>query len=227
MSTPTDFVDMDLSRRGVGKDGMIDPIAARRAAAANLDRMGRQRERLEDQVATAAQELEKLRQRQQNIEEQKRSLEEIRAVQQEFLREKKKLGQKLDQSLVLLEKEELRITKLGELYRESRALFEGLTNELELLDEDGWREEQFEDDLIKSHDRLKALRQEFTRGIGKLDTLGWTPEGTDPEEGFESVERGFLGWMKIGVAIGLPIALLMGLTAFCVVSLLKHLAGPL
>lgn len=224
MSNPTDFVDLDLTRRNVGKDGMIDPMAARRAAAANLDRMGRQRERLEDQVATAAQELERLRQRQQDIETQKKTLEEIRSIQQDFLREKKKLAQRLDQSLVLLEKEEVRVSRLSELYRDSRVLFDGLNGELELLDEESWREEAFEEDLVKSNDRLKALRKEFAKGLARLDALGWTPETAEAGEEELLDDRGFFHWMKIGFAIGLPIALLLALAAISVVSLLNHFA---
>lgn len=225
MSNHTDFVDLDLARRTVGKDGVIDPIAARRAAASNLDRMSKQRERLEDQVATAAQELERLRQRQEDIARQKKTLEEIRALQQSFLTEKQKLSLKLQQSLALLEKEDIRVTRLTELYQDSRRNFEVLVEELTGLDEQEWREEYFDEDLQQAYDQLKALSADFGKGLARLDALGWTPGAeTEAEVAEPETERGFLGWMKIGVAIAIPLAFFLLLAALSLVSLLQHLS---
>ncbi|MCC5847024.1 MAG: hypothetical protein JJU29_02940 [Verrucomicrobia bacterium] len=225
MSRHTDFVDEDLTRRTVGVDGMIDPIAARRAAESNLERMSRQRDRLEDQVATTAQELERLRQRRENLEAQKKSLEEIRALQADFLKEKKSIGQRLHQSQVLLEKEEIRTARLTDLYTDSRSIFAGLQDRLEELDENEWEEENFDEDLARAHDQLKGLKMEFNKTLARLDALGWTPEAAAASEAEDEVvdERGFTGWMLVGLAVGLPIALLLGATAILVVYLLTYL----
>lgn len=223
MSRRTDFVDEDLTRRSVGADGMIDPIAARRAAESNLEKMSRQRDRLEDQVATTAQELERLRQRRENLESQRKNLEEIRKIQGEFLEEKKSLGQRLHQSLVLLEKEEVRIARLSDLYTDSRAIFSRLTDRLEALEDGGWTEEDFEDELTRANDQLKGLKLEFSKTVARLDALGWTPdtEASEEEDVLETT-RGFADWMVVGLAVGLPIALLLGCTALFVVYVLTN-----
>ncbi len=225
MSRHTDFVDEDLTRRNVGTDGMIDPIAARRAAESNLERMSRQRDRLEDQVATTAQELERLRQRRENLEAQKKSLEEIRALQADFLKEKKSIAQRLHQSQVLLEKEEIRTARLTDLYTDSRSIFASLEDRLDELDENQWEEESFDEDLARAHDQLKGLKMEFNKTLARLDALGWTPETAAASEAEDEivVDRGFAGWMLVGFAVGLPIALLLGATAFLVVYLLTYL----
>lgn len=221
----TDFVDEDLTRRSVGPDGLIDPIAARRAAASNLEKMSRQRDRLEDQVATTAQELERLRQKQENLEAQKKTLEEVRRLQAEFLRERKTLAQRVHQSLVLLEKEELRVARLTDLYSDSRKIFSRLEERIDELDESEWSEQDFDEDLTRAHDQLKGLKLEFNKSIARLDALGWTPdEAAEAEE--EAVtslrDRGFGGWMLVGLAVGIPVALLLGLTAVFVYYLLTN-----
>lgn len=224
----TDFVDEDLTRRSVGPDGLIDPVAARRAAASNLERMSRQRDRLEDQVATTAQELERLRQRQENLEDQKKTLEEIRRLQADFLRERKSLAQRVHQSLVLLEKEEVRVARLTDLYADSRKIFARLEERIDALDESEWSEEDFDEDLTRAHDLLKGLKMEFNKTVARLDALGWIPEEAAGETGAAEpvTGRGFGGWMLVGLAVGIPVALLFGVTAVFVYYLLTNvLAG--
>lgn len=222
MGKHTDFIDDDLSGSvGVGPDGMIDPIAARRAQSSNLNRMTEQRERLEDQVATTAQELERLRQKREDLETQKKSLEEIRKQQDAYLSEKKDMGQRIHQSLVLLEKEELRVAQLTELYGDTRRHFEQLQEKLDGMNEGNWEEDRFDEELSRSLDQLKATRIDFNKSLARLDALGWAPgqesSASEPEIAEEStMERGFVEWMSIGAAIGIPLAVLLGIAAILV-----------
>ena len=214
-------MDNDLSgSAGVGADGMIDPIAARRAAAGNLEAMAQQRERLEDQVATTAQELERLRQRREGLESQKRSLEEMRKHQDDYLDEKKDMTQRVHQSLVLLEKEEVRVAQLTDLYADSRKQFERMRERLDAMEEGAWGEDAFAEELSRALDQLKATRLDFNKSLARLDALGWSPETAlaeqEEDEGSIVEDRRFADWVFIGFAIGLPIAILLGVTSVLV-----------
>jgi hypothetical protein len=215
MSHPTDFIDDDLSGRTLGPDGLIDPLATRRKAQTDMDRMSKQRERLEDQVASTTQELERLRQKQENLQEQKKTLEDIRRQQGDYLREKKDIGQRLHQSLVLLEKEEIRVSQLAELYADSRETFGRMAEKLEALGEGNWEESRFDEEMTKALDQVKAMRMEFNKTLARLDAFGWPSE-----EGEAATEttgaRDFRDWLLMGLALGLPISLLLSLSAILV-----------
>ncbi len=224
MSHPADFIDEDLRGRTVGPQGLVDPAVLRRARQEKLAVLGRQRERLEEQVATTAQELERLRHQQESLERQKQSLETLRRQQTEYVDEKKEIGDRLGQSLALLEKEEIRVEQLRELYQSSRALFEDLSRQVAALEEGGWTDAAFEVELGKAMDQLKAIRMSFGKALARLDALGWDPESSPPPP---SPSEGFLHWLRIGLALALPFAILLGLTALGVALLLTKLApGP-
>lgn len=219
MSNSTDFIDDDLSGGGIRRDGTIDPLAARRAAANNLERMSEQRERLEDQVASTAQELERLKQRREDLESRKHSLQEIRKQQEGYINEKKDMAQKVHQSLVMLEKEEVRVAQLTDLYADTRRKFGTMRDTIDSMDEGAWDEDRFHEELGKALDQLKALRMDFNKTLARLDAFGWPPADGEDEDVREhtglaaSDARGFADWMLVGLAIGLPVALLLGLAA--------------
>jgi hypothetical protein len=224
MSHPSDFIDEDLRGRTVGPNGLVDPAVLRRAQQDKLASMGRQRERLEEQVATTAQELERLRQQQESLERQKQTLEALRRRQVRYLDEKKEMGERLQQSIVLLEKEEQRVSQLVDLYADSRERFDELHRQLETLEEGGWTDSAFENELGKALDGLKAVRVDFGKTLGRLDALGWDPDAENSPTPPSSAE-GFLHWARIGLAIAIPFALLLGLTALAVAFLLTKLSA--
>lgn len=221
MSHNTDFVDDDLTGRGIGADGMIDPIAARKAAEANHGRMVQQRERIEDQVANTAQELELLRQKQEDLESEKRSLEAVRRLQEAYTREKQEMVATLHRSQTILEKEEVRASQLLELYTATRRDFSALQEHIGAIQEGSWEDEQFAEELVKAQDQLKAAKLSYDKSIARLEALGWNPEGSAPRDGDGSEEeelvgQGFGHWAMVGLAFSLPLTILLSLGALLV-----------
>ncbi len=225
-SRQTDFIDADLHAPRIPRPDLQAEDAVTRN---ELGRLQAQRARLEDEVAGTARDLESLRQQQENLLKRKQSLESLRKRQGQYVEEKQELGQRIHQCLLLLDKEEVRVSQLQELYNHSRELFCRLETQLKELGEGGWDESHFDAELTSSADVVKGVRMEFKKGLARLDSLDWTSESdlTPDDEKIPMQEMGFGFWLKVGIAIGLPIAVLCGLSALAVVWILtKPGFGP-
>lgn len=223
----TDFIDRDLQAPQIPRP---DLQAEARQTRDHLDQLQAQRSRLEEEVADTARDLESLRQQQENLLRRKQSLESLRKRQGEYVEEKLALGQRIHQCLLLLDKEEVRVSQLQALYSESRSLFSRLEQQLGGLEEGGWDESHFDEALNRALDVLKGVRMEFKKGLARLDSLDWTQE-RGPEEAEEEAggwpPTSFWFWLKAGIGIGLPVALLGGLSALVVLWILtKPGFGP-
>ncbi|MEX2606888.1 MAG: hypothetical protein WD708_06040 [Kiritimatiellia bacterium] len=219
-SRHTDFIDTDLHAPQVPRP---DLQAEERADIQELGHLTRQRERLESEVAGTARELESLRQQQENLLQRKQTLESLRQRQGRYVEEKQDVSRRIHQCLLLLDKEEVRVSQLQELYVNSRHLFSKLEVQLNELGEGGWPEDRFDQELTRASDILKGARMEFKRALARLDALDWT---SDSEGGLSSpgADAGDFGyWLKVGVAIALPVALFCGLSALAVVWALTNL----
>lgn len=218
-SRQTDFIDTDLHAPQVPRP---DLQTEEREEVRELGHLTRQRERLESEVAGTARELESLRQQQENLLKRKQTLETLRQRQARYVEEKKDVSGRIHQCLLLLDKEEVRVSQLQELYANSRNVFARLEEELHNLGEGGWPEETFDQELTRATDALKGARMEFKRALARLDALDWT-SGTGDEPSGSGADSGDFGyWLKVGVAIALPVALFCGLSALAVVWVLTN-----
>jgi chromosome segregation ATPase len=220
-SRQTDFIDSDLSAPKIPRPDYQAEDVADRAELGNLQN---QRKRLEEEVSGTARELESLRQQQENLLKRKQTLESLREQQGQYAEEKQDLTRRVHQCLVLLDKEEVRVSQLQELYATSRDLFSRLEDQLKNLGEGGWEESVFQDELTRSTDSLKAVRMQFKKGLARLDVLDWNSDSSDDEFLSEdlSMNYSFGFWLKAGIGIGLPLALLCGLVALLVVWILTN-----
>lgn len=220
-SRHTDFIDTDLQSPRIPKPDLQAEDAMTRN---ELGQLQAQRARLEDEVAGTARDLESLRQQQENLLKRKQNLESLRKRQGQYVEEKQELARRIHQCLLLLDKEDVRVSQLQELYATSRDLFTRLEAQLKELGEGGWDEDHFDDALAHSADVVKGVRMEFKKGLSRLDTLDWTSESEADAEADDIPlsAMGFGFWLKVGVAIGLPIAILCGLSALAVVWILTQ-----
>jgi len=224
-----DFFDEDLVKQREGvkriKMGPGDQ-AARQASSSsgsgpvprpvsdlNLTGIVRHKEDVSEEVAAKTRELERLRHKQEELERQKRSLEELRQKQDDYARGKREMGERLSQSVVTLEKQELRTSRLVEMLTEARTRFKDFKAELDALDEDSWPEERFREELGTALTIIDNARMEYNKTMARIESVMNAEESYKPAQSplFEDAdelaggEKTFMDWVKIGLAISLPL----------------------
>jgi hypothetical protein len=212
MAMSTDFFDDDLSRRA----GMDE----QETQESSVTRMARQKEQLTNQVADTAEEIERLRMRQDELEHEKTSLEELNRKQDEYERSKKDIVENLSRNLILMEKDEVLATRMVELLSASRARFKDMLAEIHDIKEERWGTGCFEEELDKALALIESARMEYSKAIAKVDAESWQKGSgqaqlaTLEDAGRGSLlSKGFFFWFKIGIAFTLP-TLIVGLLLF-------------
>ena len=231
----TDFFDDDLERqrdaerRGKLATGDVmninneDPAAegvpVRSVSDFSITRMAKHKQEMDAKVASAVEELEKLRKRQEDLDRQRKDLEDLRKRQEEYERGKQEMLDRLNQSLVSLEKEEIQATRLSELLGATRQSFKVMLTELQTINEEVWPEDEIRDELNKATTRVDDVRMEYNKAVAKIDAISGRGNAQAPAEhpsmvfeerhaGLE-VEQGFFHWVKIGLAVTLPLILVL------------------
>jgi hypothetical protein len=204
MEMSTDFFDNDLSRTTAPDDEAL--------TESSVTRMTRQKEQLTNQVADTAEEIERLRMRQDELEHEKTSLEELNRKQDEYERSKKNIIENLSRNLVLMEKDEILANRMVELLSASRARFKEILAEIRDIREELWGDGGFEEELDKALALIESARMEYSKAIAKVDAESWQKGdgqaqlATLDEAGRHTlVNKGFFFWLKVGVAVSLPL----------------------
>ncbi len=194
--------------------GDSDEVPVRPVSDFNLTRMAKHKHEVNEQMATAMQELERLRKRQEDLEREKRELEEMRRKQQDYDAGKREMIGRLNESLIHLEKREMKAEQLCELLGSTRKRFKALQGDIESLSEEAWPEDQVRDELGKALAVLDDARLEYNKAMAKIDAItgdGQASESSQPSVMFEdrrahdAVEKNFLYWFKAGAAFTLPL----------------------
>lgn len=194
-----------------------DSIPVQALSEAGLTRMVRQREDLNQQVAQAVSEIERLRTRQEVIEKERGDLEELTRLQDEYQSGKKDIMHKLQQSVILLEKEEGQAARMAELLSVMRTRFVDTLNELRAIKESGWSEEDFATDLRKALVLVEDAKKTYRKALAKIDAEGWRRDGA-PDQAVTLAERlprdsgiprGFGFWLKAGLAFAIPLGVIL------------------
>ena len=236
----SDFFDEDLrnreaARRRAPAPSPGDPpgegsVLNRPVSDLNLTRMSRQREELEQQVAASAQELDLLRMRQEELERERRELEDLRKKQEAYLEGRRDLSDRLSQSLVMMEKEQVRAESLAELLNTHRDRFKGMQAEIASIDEASWPDDQVRDELTKTLALLDECRLEYNSAVAKIDAAmadtrdeavaraALAPGGGAGRTGWP----GFGYWLKVGLAASLPFLIALIVLALAVYYLRRE-----
>lgn len=227
----TDFFDDDLVRKRdaasrikmgpadepvetLGEGPAADEVPVRAISDLNLTRMARHKHQVTEQTASALQELEKLKKRQEQLEAEKRELEELRRKHDDFERGKREMVDHLKRSLLTLERQEVETGRLVELLGATRKRFKGMLTVLEEIKEEAWAEEEIRDQLNRSLGIIEDTRMEFNKAMSKIEAVKGedksAPAGAAPAMLFEDrsgygEERTFGYWLKVGVAVSLPL----------------------
>lgn len=208
------FTDLDLSKH-TGDTG-VDTVAANAA-----DRLARQKDDIADKVAGAAEEIERLRMRQDELEYAKKALQELNRKQNHYDQGKKEIIASLSRSILQMEKDEVRAARMVELLGLTREKFKALLSEIHAIHEEHWGEAEFEEQLDRSLALVENARMVYNKSVAKIDAESWQRgergagslvalDGTGRDS---LAEKGFGFWMKVGVALALPMVLALSALA--------------
>lgn len=229
----TDFFDDDLVKQRdaarkiklplgdepLGTVGDIpagEEVPVRPLSDFNLTRMAKHKHEVNDQVVQAMEELERLRKRQEDLEREKQELEDLRRKQEEYERGKREMIERFTQSLVTLEKDELQAERMGELLGATRKRFKNMLNEIQSIAEEGWPEETIRDELNKALTLIEDARMEFNKAMSRIEGAGGEKQAPAHhaaalQEGlpYREPDRSFGYWLKAGIAITLPLIIVI------------------
>ncbi|MBP7275138.1 MAG: hypothetical protein KBA51_02925 [Kiritimatiellae bacterium] len=226
--SPRDFMDDDLvPQRGDLNQIRMGPggAPAGRGDAASpgpgdldLPLMTRHKQQMDAEAAQAAERLERLRQAQEDLERKKRELEEARRKQMDFIKGKQDLVEHLSQSLATLERNELRATQMAEAYQNTRRTFRGLLDEISAIDEESWNDANVREEISLALGRINEARMEYNKSMARIEAMSGT-EAASGEGGLKPVifeeplaeheSRGFRHWLVVGLAVSLPLAVVL------------------
>jgi chromosome segregation ATPase len=199
---PTDFMDQDLGREESSHGSLNRPG----------DRMSQHREQVARHVTGANREIELLRGRQEALEKERAALEDLKQKQERYEEGKREMLDALARSVVLVQKEQEQATRMAELLSETRERFHDMLSRLRKIDENAWSDDTFETELTQALSAVDAMRDDYNKALARIDASSWHKtegkRGLDapprPLTGVAGGDRGFLGWMKVGIAVSLP-----------------------
>jgi DNA repair exonuclease SbcCD ATPase subunit len=173
-------------------------------------------EHLDSQVQKAQEQLLQLKRQQDQIEKQKRELEELSRRQEELERGRAEMSDKLTRSLVILEREAYDAQKRLEQLRAMRESFGQHLELIESIDPKSWNPADLHKELSRALSTVEGARAEFSQQRSRLQATG-DAEGGEALPEIESDfsgggGRSFLQWVKIGIALSLPL-IVFGFTA--------------
>ncbi len=200
------FVDTDLLDPDIPEEGDLQ-VGEEDAA----ERLARKKEHIQEQVADAAEEIERLQMRQKELEQARHALRELHRKQHEYEEGKKDLIEKLNRTGLQLQKEEERLTRVLELVTVTRSDFEGMLRELREIREDQWSESGFEESLDTALALLESMRGSYTKATARLEAQGVDRKsrsrGHADSSSSEntSVPGGWMFWFRAGIAFALSL----------------------
>jgi hypothetical protein len=224
----TDFFDDDLLESGAARRDEVDEsngVPIRSINEVNLSRLAKQRRELSTQVTGATTEIERLRQRQEELEKERESLQHLTRKQEEYERTKRELIEGLERGIILTEKEQAQATRMSELLDETRSRFRETLAEIRTIKEEEWAEEEFQGELDRAAAIVDSAAKTYRKALAQIDAVSWggsavgqaaaEPLGELSRE--SAVPRSFSFWLKVGLAVSLP--LILALCAFFVAYL--------
>jgi len=226
----TDFIDDDLiQRRDAVKE--VDMGPAHKSSAVsdipssepvptgdlNLTPLTRRNEEINSQVATKLDELERLRTKQEALEREKNSLENLRNNQEKYEAGKREMIDHLEKSIVALEREEIGMNQRLELLAETDRRFKEMLNDMRGFDEEQWVTDTdgLREELSKALVIIDNTRKEYNKAYARIEAMREShnigviakPAMQDESDGLASCPRGFWYWVKVGAAFSLPLVI--------------------
>ena len=224
----TDFFDDDLGQRrsanktntlvasteGVGNT-KSDDAPVRPISDLNLTRMARHREEVNAQMASAKLQIERLKQRQTDMEREKHMLEDLLQKQEHYEHGKQEMIDRLTESIISLQKLGEHAARQVEIYWATRERFAAALDELQNINDAEWTDDVFRDELNKAVARVDGIRGDYVKSQATIEAVGGPIKLFDESSSKQEPEaecdprnaRDFLYWLKMGFAFSLPVVI--------------------
>jgi len=168
-----------------------------------------------DQLHRAKEQLQKLKEQQDEVERRKQEIEELQTLQLRYVKGRTEMIRNLEQALSQLDRETFRAKKRVEMLAEAKENFTGLLDRVEARKPEHWERENLRRELEVAQEMLDESGQEYRESMATLDLDAAEPGsrqsrfasiggGNEPDMGY---------WMKVGLALALPMAGVGGLVA--------------
>ncbi len=166
-------------------------------------------EDLGDEVQKTNTELEKLKRQLEDIEKQKQRLEELKRRQDELENGRIDMTDKLTRSLVTVQRE---IEESQKRLEQLNQIFNSFTQHLRFIEginAKAWGTNELPKELSKALSAVEDARADYAKALPKI-TPDAPVEAASAVSGYEAEygyaeERGFVYWLKSGVAFTLPL----------------------
>lgn len=228
----TDFIDDDLIQRrdavkevkmGLGRDPVAVPEIPKSEPVPvqelNLTPLTKRKEEINSQMATKLDELERLRARQEALEREKSTLEQLRNNQEKYEAGKREMIDHLEKSLVAMEREDVILNQRLALVTDTAKRFKGMLDEVREFNEAQWPADSagLRDELNKTLAVIDNIRKEYNRSCARLEAAREVKgqEASANQYMLEEAgstrrpQRGFGEWFKIGIAVSLPVIIVL------------------
>ncbi len=228
----TDFIDDDLIQRrdtvkavdmGPAHKGAMTSDLPRSEPVPtgdlNLTPLTRRNDELNSQVATKLDELERLRTKQEALEREKNSLENLRNNQEKYEAGKREMIDHLDKSLIALEREEISLNQRLELLAETERRFKEMLGDMRGFNEDQWATDTagLREELSKALVIIDNTRKEYNKAYARIEAMRESnnigvivnPAVQDASAGLARYPHCFADWLKVGLAFSLPLVIVL------------------
>ena len=210
----TDFFDDDLVKGAESSVQEEHPVGEDVSSAGRPGKMARYREDVDEQVVRTSEELERLHQRQEALEKERRELQEVRNRQDEFESSRQELVERLGSTVLTLEREEVRAETVVDVISSTRQRFKVMLGELEELNAEVWDEDHIRDELGKSLTVIEDSRMEYEKSMSRVDALKDSVAGAGNGPAHAEANARSVGsqdvkpfgyWLKVGLAVSTPL----------------------
>jgi hypothetical protein len=187
-----------------------DDTAARTISDLNLTRMAKYREQRVAQQAESAKVLEALRRRTEEVDRERRMLDEETRQVDRFEQSRRDILEKLDQTLVMLEKHEMQAIRLTELYAGTKHRFQTLQQEVKAIQDSQWDEPRIREEVNRALVVIDDAKKEYGKAMARLEAAETGGSGGEMAvsmaAGAPPAEvRDFPDWVRTGFAFFLPL----------------------
>src|ERR1700733_4442981 len=167
-------------------------------------------ELLDSQVQRAQEQLLQLKRQQEQIEKQKRELEELSRKQEELEKGRSEMIDKLNRSLVVIERETYDAERRVEQLRATNGAFSQHLQVMERINPKAWNNTDIHKELSKALSSVDDARAEYNKSLSKINSKAEEEiidTGSSREESIygTSDDTDFVLWLKRGFAFTLPL----------------------